>query len=60
MPVSKFKNLVPPRSISKSIRFPNSVLNGIKIAIRGQNMTITYFVISACKKALSDLGVDYE
>jgi hypothetical protein len=58
--MSKFQIPTPPRSTSKSIRFPTDILNGIEQAICGQNMTLTYFVISACKKALADLEVDYE
>ena len=47
-----------PTSTCKCIRFPNDVYDGIEEAIRGKNMTLTKFVVDACRKALAELGKD--
>lgn len=45
----------PPPSVTKSIRFPNEVAEGIEREICGRNCTFTAFVVEAVRAALLDL-----
>ena len=45
----------PPPSVTKSIRFPNEVVEGIEREICGRNCTFTAFVVEAVRAALLDL-----
>ena len=53
--MAKFKIPVIPRSTSKSIRFPNNIIDDIEKAIRGKECTFTAFVIEAVRVALESL-----
>ena len=52
------KKYVTPRSppnTTKSIRFPNSVIDEVEEAIRGKECTFTAFVVEAVRVALENL-----
>lgn len=50
---------IPPTS-SKSIRFPNDVIEQVENAIRGKDCTFTAFVVEAVRVALANLEEDEE
>ena len=48
---------VPPTT-SKTIRFPNDIIDGIENAIQGKDCTFTAFVVEAVRVALENLEED--
>ena len=54
-PLRKFKIPAIPQSTSKSIRFPNDVIDEVERAIQGTDSTFSAFVIAATKWALESL-----
>lgn len=51
----KFKIPKPPSSTTKSVRFPNTVIEEVEKAIRGTDCTFTAFVVEAVRVALENL-----
>lgn len=51
----KFKIPAVPPTTSKSIRFPNDLIERIEKATRGTDCTFSAFVIEATRWALDDL-----
>lgn len=51
----KFKIPVAPKSSTKTIRFPDEVIERIESNIADQNCSFSKFVIEACKTVLDDL-----
>ena len=58
--MKKFKLPAVPQSTSKSIRFPNEVIEQVEQAIRGTEVTFSAFVIEAVRMALRDLDENGE
>ena len=56
----KFKIPVIPPTTSKSIRFPNDIIDEVEEAIRGTGATLSAFVIEATRVALESLREDAE
>lgn len=56
----KFKIPVIPPTTSKSIRFPNDIIDEVEEAIRGTGATFSAFVIEASRVALESLREDAE
>ena len=56
----KFKLPVIPSTTSKSIRFPNDVIDQVEEAIRGTGATFSAFVIEATRVALENLKEEAE
>ena len=54
--MAKFKIPSTPRTTSKSIRFPNDVIEEVEEAIEGKDCTFTAFVVEAVRSALKSLG----
>ena len=54
----KFKIPVVPRTTSKSIRFPNDIIEEVEAAITGKECTFTAFVVEAVRVALTTLKED--
>ena len=44
-----------PPTTSKTIRFPNDMIDGIELHIRGKECTFTAFVVEAVRIALENL-----
>ena len=53
--MSKFKIPAGPGTTSKTIRFPNQVIDEVEQAIRGTNCNFSQFVIEATRVALESL-----
>ena len=53
--MEKFKIPVIPSTTSKSIRFPNNIIEGVEKAIEGKECTFTAFVVEAVRVALRNL-----
>jgi hypothetical protein len=53
--MSKFKLPVVPSTTSKTIRFPNDIIEQVEATIRGTNLDFSKFVIAATRAALEDL-----
>lgn len=53
--MGKFKIPYVPLTTSKSIRFPDDVIEKVEAAIAGQSCTFSAFVIAAVRAALDDL-----
>ena len=53
--MSKFKIPAVPGTTSKTIRFPNQVIDEVEQAIRGTNCNFSQFVIEATRVALENL-----
>lgn len=53
--MKKFKIPINPPTTSKSIRFPNDVIEEVEKAIVGKNCTFTAFVVEAVRIALEDI-----
>jgi len=51
----KFKIPTIPSTTSKSIRFPNDIIDEVEKAIRGKDSTFSAFVIEATTWALESL-----
>jgi len=58
--MKKFKLPAVPQSTSKSIRFPNEVIEQVEQAIRGTEVTFSAFVIEATRVALENLREERE
>jgi len=56
----KFKIPSTPPTTSKSIRFPNDMIEEIEAAIVGKNCTFSAFVVEAARVALESLEEDEE
>ena len=53
--MKKFKIPAVPPTTSKSIRFPNDVIENVEEEIRGKECTFTAFVVEAVRFALENL-----
>ena len=53
--MKKFKIPNVPPTTSKSIRFPNDIIEQVEQAIQGTNCTFTAFVVEAVRVALENL-----
>ena len=53
--MAKFHIPVIPPTTSKSIRFPNNVIEEVEKAITGKECTFTAFVVEAVRVALKNL-----
>ena len=53
--MKKFRIPSVPPTTSKSIRFPNDLIEQIAEAIRGKDCTFSAFVVEAVRVALADL-----
>ena len=53
--MAKFKIPKIPPTTSKSIRFPNDVIEEVENVIRGKDCTFTAFVVEATRVALENL-----
>ena len=51
----KFKIPSLPPTTSKSVRFPNDVIDEVELAIQGTNCTFSAFVVEAVRVALDNL-----
>lgn len=51
----KFKIPVTPPTTSKSIRFPNDIIDQVENLIIGKDCTFTVFVVEAVRTALDDI-----
>ena len=58
--MKKFKLPAVPQSTSKSIRFPNEVIEQVEQAIRGTEVTFSALVIEATRVALENLREERE
>lgn len=58
MYMRKFKIPSVPQSTSKSIRFPNDVVDSVEQAIKGTNCSFSAFVVEAVRVALDNLEQD--
>lgn len=58
--MAKFKVPVIPPTTSKTIRFPNDIIEEVELAIRGTGATFSAFVIEATRVALESLREDAE
>ena len=56
--MAKFKIPSTPPTTSKSIRFPNDVIDAIEKAIEGKECTFTAFVVEAVRVALDNIDDD--
>ncbi len=54
----KFKIPATPPTTSKSIRFPNDIIQQVEEAIKGTDCTFSAFVIEATRWALENLDKD--
>ncbi len=58
--MKKFKIPVIPSSTSKSIRFPNNLIDQVEKEITGKDCTFSAFVIEAVRVALENLKEERE
>ncbi len=56
--MKKFKIPAVPQTTSKSIRFPNDIIDEVEQAIQGTNCTFSAFVVEAVRVALENLSED--
>ena len=56
----KFKIPQMPQTTTKSIRFPNDVIEDVEEALVGTDCTFSAFVVEAVKVALENLKEDEE
>ena len=56
----KFEIPKTPRSTTKSVRFPNDIIEEVEKAIQGTECTFTAFVVEATRIALENLKEDAE
>ncbi len=52
----KFKIPVTPPTTSKSVRFPNDIIDQVENMIVGKDCTFTAFVVEAVRIALEDIN----
>ena len=55
MHMKKFRLPSIPPTTSKSVRFPNDVIEQVEQAIQGKDCTFTAFVVEAVRVALENL-----
>ncbi|NCB30116.1 MAG: hypothetical protein EOM66_01750 [Clostridia bacterium] len=55
---TKFKIPTVPQTTSKSIRFPNDVIEAVERHIQGKDCTFTAFVVEAVRVAIDMLEAD--
>ena len=53
--MKKFRLPSTPPTTTKSIRFPNDVIQGVEEEIRGKECTFTAFVVEAVRVTLENL-----
>lgn len=53
--MKKFKIPAVPQTTSKTIRFPNDIINEVEQAIQGTTCTFSAFVVEAVRVALDNL-----
>ena len=53
--MKKFKIPAIPQTTSKSIRFPNDVIDDVESAIKGTSCSFSAFVVEAVRVALENL-----
>lgn len=58
--MAKFKIPKIPPTTSKSIRFPNDIIQQVEAAIQGKDCTFTAFVVEAVRVALENLEEEEE
>lgn len=56
--MKKFKIPSLPPTTSKSVRFPNDLIEEVESAIQGTNCTFSAFVVEAVRVALDSLNED--
>ena len=56
--MKKFKIPSIPQTTSKSIRFPNDIIDRIEKSIEAKNCTFTAFVVEAVRVALENIEED--
>ena len=56
--MKEFKIPSIPPTTTKSIRFPNDVIEGVEEAIKGKDCTFTAFVVEAVRVALENIKED--
>ena len=54
--MKKFKIPAVPQTTSKTVRFPNDIINEVEQAIQGTNCTFSAFVVEAVRVALENLN----
>lgn len=58
--MEKFRIPVTPSSRSRTIRFPNDLINEVNNVIKGKNTTFNAFVVAATRNALRELKEEKE
>ena len=58
--MAKFRIPKTPLTTTKSIRFPNNIIEEVEEAIRGKDCTFTAFVVEATRVALENLKEEEE
>ena len=58
--MKKFKIPATPQTTSKSIRFPNDVIDDVENAIKGTSCSFSAFVVEAVRVALENLKEEDE
>lgn len=58
--MSKFEIPSIPPTTSKSIRFPNDIIEEVEEVIKGKDCTFSAFVIQAVRVALENLSCEIE
>lgn len=53
--MKKFKIPAVPQTTSKTIRFPNNIIDEVERAVQGTNCTFSAFVVEAVRVALDNL-----
>ena len=56
--MSKFKIPTIPSTTSKTVRFPDDIIERVESAIKGKDCTFSAFVIEAVRVALDSLDED--
>ncbi len=56
--MDKFKIPVIPKTTTRSIRFPDTVINDVENAIRDKKTSFNAFVVAATRYAINDLKND--
>jgi hypothetical protein len=56
--MEKFKIPTIPRTTSKSVRFPDNMIEEVENCIKGKNCTFTAFVVEAVRVALVNIAED--
>ena len=58
--MAKFRIPNIPPTTSKSVRFPNDLIEQVEDAIRGRDCTFSAFVVEAVRVALENLEEEHE